>query len=65
MVERKDASEETKKRLRVIRAEPDMTSLFHETFPCQDRLDKIARRRLRLVTTRRCGYTTTCGELTT
>jgi hypothetical protein len=45
MVARKDVSEETKKRLRAICAELNMTNLSHETFLCQDRLDEIARKR--------------------
>jgi hypothetical protein len=46
---RKDVSEETKKRLLATRAELDMTSLLHEIFLCQDRLDEIAKRRQPLV----------------
>jgi hypothetical protein len=64
-VAQKDVSEETKKRLRTICAELDMTSLLHETFLCHNRLDEIARKRQLLVTKKRGGYAYISGAFTT
>jgi len=56
MLARQDVSEQTKERLRATRAELDMTTLLHEIFLCQDRLDEIARRRQPLVIKKRGNY---------
>ncbi|WP_279386575.1 hypothetical protein [Candidatus Cryosericum septentrionale] len=42
-----------------------MTTLLHEIFLCQDRLDEIARRRQLLVIKKRGSYATISGEFTT
>jgi len=56
MLARQDVSEQTKERLRATHAELDMTTLLHEIFLCQDRLDEIARRRQLLVIKKRGNY---------
>ena len=61
----KDVAEQMKERLWATRAELEMTTLVHEFFPCQDRLDEIARRRQRLVIKKRGNYTHISGEFTT
>jgi hypothetical protein len=58
MLARKDASKETKGRLRATRAALDMTTLLHEVVLSQDRLDEIARRRQPLVIKKRGSYAT-------
>jgi hypothetical protein len=62
---RQDVAEETKKHLRSTCAALDMTSLHHEIFLCQDRLDEIARRRQPLVIKKRGSYAYTSSEFTT
>jgi hypothetical protein len=65
MLARKDVAEQTKKRLRAIRAELDMTTLLHEIFLCQEQLNEITKRKQPLVIKKRGNYASISGEFTT
>ncbi|RIE17498.1 hypothetical protein [Candidatus Cryosericum septentrionale] len=65
MLARKDASKETKKCLRAIRAELDIITLLHEIFLCQEQLNEITKRKQPLVIKKRGNYASVSGEFTT
>lgn len=65
MLARKDVAEQTKEHLRAMCTAQDMTTLLHEIFLCQDRLDEIARRRQPLLIKKRRSYAPIAGEFTT
>jgi hypothetical protein len=65
MLTREDVAEHTKEHLQATCAALDMTTLLHEIFLCQDRLDEIARRRQPLLIKKRGSYASIAGEFTT